>query len=151
MGDYLSPVLEGFADLDPVFSDMLTSTNISGGTATTSAKVDALKEIFQRQQDLADSLMISAKKIGSVSQVNTIKEKAYDAAFESDITAPLPTSTATLQGFTLLFFIISFLSLAIVFSIHINHITNNTMYAVYTFIGFLVLFILAIALIIRLA
>jgi hypothetical protein len=106
---------------------------------------------LQQQQELADSLMDSAKKIGPVSQKIITSEDAYNAAFETDVAAALPNGSSSLQGFTLFFFILSFFSLAIVSSININSISGNTMYAISTFVGFIVLFILSIGLINRFA
>jgi len=113
-------------------------------------RVKFLEDLIKQQKDLADSLMQTAKKIGPVIQRKVSTENAYDAAFESDITAPLPNTNGTLQGFTLFFFILSFTCLAIVFSININYVSGNTSYAVYTFISFIFLFIFAIYLINRL-
>ena len=93
--------------------------------------------------------MASAKKIGPVSQKNIASEDAYDAAFESDPAAALPSGSSSLQGFTIFFFILSFLSLAIVASINVNVISGDTTYAITAFVVFLVLFIVSIALIAR--
>jgi len=149
MGDHLSPIMEGFGNptMDSVFREML-KTKTSGSTVT--ANVAFFKDLIQQQKDLADSLMQSAKKIGPVIQRKVSSESAYDAAFESDITAPLPNTSGTLQGFTLFFFILSFTCLAIVFSININYVSGNTTYAVYTFLSFIFLFVLAMSLITRL-
>jgi hypothetical protein len=113
-------------------------------------RVEFLKSLVQQQKDIADSLMRTSKKLGPISQSKVNKEDAYDAAFETSVNAPLPMATGTLQGFTLIFFIISFLCLAVVFSININIISNNTSYAIFTFISFIALFIVSIGLIIRL-
>lgn len=112
-------------------------------------RVTFLQNLVEQQEDLAHSLMASAKKIGPIGQRKIIKDIADDGAFESDTVAPLPNTSGTLQGFTLVFFILSFLTLAIVFCININYISGNTTYAVYTFICFVVLFIVSMALIIR--
>ena len=113
------------------------------------ARVNLLKGLVQEKKELADSLMKSAKKIGPISQNKVNKEDAYDAAFETNVDAPLPMVTGTLQGFTFVFYIISFICLAVVFSININIISNNTSYAIYTFVSFIGLFIISIALIIQ--
>lgn len=147
MWDQLSPIMEGFTNptMDSVFRGMLQTT-VASDIPT---RVTFLKNLIEQQEDLANSLMASAKKIGPISQRKIIKDNANDGAFESDTVAPLPNTSGTLQGFTLVFFILSFLTLAIVFSININYISGNTTYAVYTFICFIVLFIVAMALIIR--
>ena len=114
-----------------------------------SNNISFVKTLLQQQQELADSLIDSAKKIGPVSQKIITSEDAYDAAFETDVAAALPSGSSSLQGFTLFFFILSFLSLAIVASININVISGNTVYAISTFVGFIILFIVCIALINR--
>ena len=149
MGDHLSPIMEGFNNptMNSVFREMLKTTT-SGSTIT--GNVAFLESLVKQQKDLADSLMQSAKKIGPVIQRKIDTDEAYDAAFESDLTAPLPNISGTLQGFTLFFFILSFACLALVFSININYVSGNTLYAVYTFICFIFLFILSMSLITRL-
>jgi len=147
MWDQLSPIIEGFANptMNSVFRGMLQTTN----AVDIPTRVTFLQNLVQQQEDLANSLMASAKKIGPIGQRKIINDNADDGAFESDIVAPLPNISGTLQGFTLVFFILSFLALAIVSSININYISGNTGYAVYSFICFIVLFIVSMALIIR--
>jgi len=137
--DNLSPVMEGFNNptMNAVFNGMITPIQNSSYTDTT-----FLKSILTKQKATADSLMDSAKKISPVAQKISAKIAAYDTAFETDIPAPLPNINGTLQGFVLFFFVLSFLSLAIVLSIRMN--------SVYVFGGFAILFIVALGLIIRL-
>jgi len=147
MGEYLSPILEGFSSptMDSVFQQMLQSS--SGVNVL--ANVGFLKQLLEQQKDLAESLMSSAKTMAPISQKIDIYDNAYDAAFETDNRTALPNISGTLQGFTLIFFILSYFSLAIVFSININQLSGNTMYAVYSFICFLFLFIAIMILISR--
>lgn len=112
--------------------------------------VDFVKSLVVQQKELANSLMSSSKKLGPVSQGITTKDDAYDAAFETDIQAPLPTMSGTLQGFTLIFFTLSFFSLAIIFCININQTSGNTAYAVYAFILFIIGFVITYSAIARL-
>ena len=68
--------------------------------------------------------MESAKKMRPVAQKLAVQKKAYDAAFESDLVAPMPNTSGTLQGFTLVFFVVAFLSLAIVASVLTNQVPS---------------------------
>jgi hypothetical protein len=150
MGEYLSPIVEGFSinTFDASGSKLFNliknaSSNIVGENC------DYLHELIKDQKHLSTSLIDSAKRIGGISNYKQTLNDADDAGFETDFQAPLPNTSGTLQGFTLVFFTLSFLSLAIVFSIKINQVSNNTLYAAYTFVLIIVLFISALALIIR--
>jgi hypothetical protein len=132
-------------------TDTATGTSATAtSTSATSEKIAFLKSILTEQRATADSLMESAKKIGPVIKKITAKTAAYDAAFESDITAPLPNTSGSLQGFTIFFFILSFLSLAIVASVLTNQATGSYTDALKTFGSFFLVFIVAIGIIIRL-
>lgn len=128
-------------------------TNSQGAPATassgssTSEKIAFLKSILSEQKATADSLMDSAKKMGPVSQKLVAQKGAYDAAFESDLLAPLPNTSGTLQGFTLVFFTMAFFSLAIVVSILVNQTTGNAQTAVKIFGGFIIAYIVTLSLI----
>lgn len=137
MGDHLSPVMEGFSNptMDSVIQ--ILKTNSTGDFTT---NLEFLKSLVKQQRELADSLMSSAKKISPVSRNIVSSEEAYDAAFETDVTAPIPNISGTLQGFTLVFFTLSFLSLAIVSSIHVNQLSGNSAFAIYAFLGFILIF-----------
>jgi hypothetical protein len=149
MGDHLSPVMEGFENptMQTVFNDLLKFS--SNSTSENSEKILFLKSILKQQRETVDSLMRSSKKIGIISQKISNKDSAYDAAFESDITAPMPNMSGTLEGFTFLFYILSFISLAIILGIGVNHLSGNTNYAIMTFVGLIVIFIISILLIMR--
>ena len=145
MGDHLSPLIQGFTN--PTMSSLYDMLKTS--SSDISNNINFVKNLIEQQQDLADSLMASAKKIGPVSQKNIASEDAYDAAFETDVAAPLPNGSSSLQGFALFFFILSFLSLAIVASINVNAISGDTAYAIITFITFIVFFIVSMGIIYR--
>ena len=108
-----------------------------------------LKQIILNEKDTVESLLKVAAKIGPV--VNTIveKEKAYDAAFESEVPAPLPSYGSSLQGFALLMFFVSYGALMIVLAIYINATTNNAAMAGGAFVGLLILAFIVMALIRR--
>jgi hypothetical protein len=137
MGDHLSPIIEGFSNptMDSIIQILKTNS-----TGDFTQNLQFLKSLVQQQRELADSLMSSAKKISPVSQNIASSEQAYDAAFESDVTAPIPNISGTLQGFTLVFFTLSFFSLAIIATIHISRISTNNSLAVYAFLGFILIF-----------
>jgi len=149
MGDHLSPVMEGFSNptMTSVFREMLKMSN---SQTSTGQNVEFLKNIVEEQKRSADALMESAKKIGPVSQTIKASDDAYTAAFETDVVAPMPTMSGTLQGFTIFFFTVSFISLSIVLSVSVNLMSGNTSYAVYTFIFCIVSFLVISSLIARL-
>jgi len=145
MGEYLSPILEGFSSptMNNIFKEMLKSST----SANVNDNVSFVRDLLEQQSDLAKSLLVSAKRLFPYNK--TSADSAYDAAFEAEVPAPLPNISGTLQGFTLFFFTLSYLCLSIVFSININQLTGNTMYAVYSFIGFLFMFVISMILINR--
>ena len=113
--------------------------------SSASQKIAFLKSILSEQRATADSLMDSAKKMGPVSQKLVAQKGAYDAAFETDLVAPLPNTSGTLQGFTLVFFTLAFFSLAIVVSILVNQTTGNAQTAAKVFGGFVIGYIVLLA------
>jgi hypothetical protein len=159
MGEFLAPVTEGFADMESIFQNLLrvspitnTKTMMPVNPATpvqTSQQVAFLREMLKDKKESADSLLDTAKRISPASKAIVALESAYDASFESEVAAPLPNSSATLQGFTLIFFIISFFSLAIVASVYANNLSGNTNDALVTFGIFLLIFIVCFALVRR--
>jgi hypothetical protein len=157
MTEFLAPVTEGFTDMDLLFQNILkvnpitnTKTTMAmSPTKTNGTPTAFLKEMLKDKKETVDSLMDTAKKISPASQSISALETAYDAAFESDISAPLPNSSASLQGFTLIFFVISFFSLAIVLSVWVNNLTGNTMDAVKTFGVFTIIFFVVFGLLRR--
>jgi hypothetical protein len=149
MGEYLSPILEGFSSptMNNAYKEMLQPANQNDSKINSNTAF--LQELLQQQTELAASLIQTAQRIILNSQKKDKSEAAYDAAFETDITAPLPNISGTLQGFTLFFFILSYFSLAIVSCVNINQLTGNTMNAVYSFMGFLFMFFILMVLITR--
>ena len=125
MGDHLSPIIEGFNNptMKTVFGELL---QVSSNSKLNSEKISFLKSILTQQRLTTDSLMKSAKKIGPISQKITNKDVSYNAAFESDIAAPIPNMSGTLQGFTFVFFIICSHSYTIDKSVCV--ITLHTLY-----------------------
>lgn len=121
----------------------------AASSSTTQSKIAFLKSILSEQKDTADSLMESAKKMGPVAQKLVAQKDAYDAAFETDLIAPMPNTSGTLHGFTLVFFTLAFFSLAIVASILTNHATGNVNSALTTFGIFLVVFFVAVGIIVK--
>ena len=124
------------------------SSSASSPTDSTT-QIAFLQTILEEQKDTVDSLMDSAKKINPVAQKISTMENAYQAAFESDDQASLPTMSGSLQGYTIVFFFLSFFAISIVVSMIVNQATGSTMSAVKTFAGFMVLLIVSIALITR--
>ena len=113
--------------------------------------ISFLKTMLIQQKKTADSLMNTAKRIGPAAKRATQMENAYEAAFESDTLASLPRAGGTLQGFILLFFFVSYISLALVTTLAVNAITGSMQKAAGTFVGFIVIGIILMALISRLA
>jgi hypothetical protein len=146
MGEFLAPIIEGFADLDA--TSLLA--NVNGLIQANNPNITVfLKQLLIEKRTEADNLMAIAKKIAPASQQIKALETAYDASFVSDTPASLPNLSGTLQGFTLIFFLISFLTLAIVSSIWVNNLTGDTGAAVKTFAMFIGGLILFVALITR--
>ena len=131
----------------PSSSPPASSTVTPSASSSASDKIAFLKSILTEQKATADSLMDSAKKMGPVSQKLMAQKGAYEAAFESDLLAPMPNTSGSLQGFTLVFFTLAFFSLAIVASILTNQATGNVTSAFTTFGGFIIVYILSFALI----
>lgn len=146
--EHLSPVIEGFnGNMQTVFSQLLKIND--PGQDRGANKIAFLKTAIKEQRALADSLMESAKKMGPVSQKLSADTQAYQAAFETDVITPVPDIGGTLQGFTLIFFVVSFFSLAIIMSILVNQKTGSVKPALFTFGMFILTFIVAIFIIIR--
>ena len=154
----MAPV-EGFTNIDNVFQQLLNvrpivhkKTKVAMSPTTSTGPPTAfLQEMIKDQRATADSLMDTAKKISPASQTISALESAYDASFESEIAAPMPSMSGTLQGFTLFFFVLSFLCLAIVVTVWTNNATGNLQISLKIFGGFIVLFFICIALIQRFA
>ena len=156
MAEFLAPITEGFTNMDLLFENILTVNPIKRGktmqntdSTTIGPSTAFLKEMLKDKRDTADSLMDTAKKISPASQTLSSLETAYDAAFESEVAAPLPNSSGTLQGFTLIFFTLSFFSLAFVISVYVNNVTGNTNDAIKVFSFFIVIFFLSFGLLTR--
>ena len=124
-----------------------SATSPASSSSSTSEKIAFLKSILTEQRATADSLMDSAKKMGPVSQKLVAQKSAYDAAFETDLLAPTPNTSGTLQGFTLVFFTLAFFSLAIVVSILTNQTTGNVQTALKIFGGFVIAYVVSLSLI----
>jgi hypothetical protein len=127
-----------------------SSSSSSGGLSPAQNPV-FIRKLIENEKESVESLLRSAAKIGPIANTMVGIEEASDAAFQSKIPAPIPTYTSSLQGFTFVLFFWSYLSLAIVASIYINQTTGNTMNAVGTFGGSMVLLILIFALMRRYA
>lgn len=112
-------------------------------------KVAFLKSVIKQQRETVDSLMASSKKINPVAQKIKTIDTAYDSAFETDITSPLPTMSSTLQGFTIFFFTLSYFSLAIVVCIMLNNQTGSTSNALKLFAALFMAFFILVNLIPR--
>jgi hypothetical protein len=113
----------------------------SSGAATVNAYTPPafLKTLLQKEKESVETLLKLASKVGPVVNTMVEHEKAYDAAFESETQAPIPTYGSTLQGFTLLLFYVAYFALMIVITIYVNATTANAAAAAGTFVGFIVL------------
>jgi hypothetical protein len=115
------------------------NTLTAGAAATNRPEPTSfLKTMLIQERNTVDSLMETAKKISPVAKRINQMEDAYDAAFESDIRAPLPGTSKTLQGFAVLLFFISYIALAIIGTIAINSITKSGRAAAGAFVGFVI-------------
>jgi len=127
----------------------------SGASSSTSSTVNAytptpfLKTLLQKEKESVETLLKLASKVGPVVNTMVEHENAYDAAFEAETQAPIPTYGSTLQGFTLLLFYVSYAALMIVVTIYVNATTANAAAAAGTFVGFIVLGFISMGLIQR--
>jgi hypothetical protein len=94
--------------------------------------------------------MATAKKINPVAKTINRMEDAYDAAFESDAKASLPVAGQTLQGFALLLFFVSFVSLVLVGTIVVNNISKSAKITAGFFVGSVVVGMVVLGVIRRL-
>lgn len=102
-------------------------------TSSTTEKISFLKSLLHEQKKSVDSLMESSKKINPISQKIAALDSAYEAAFESDVAAGIPNISGTLQGFTIVFFLLSFFALAIITTVIVNQTTSSTSISFGTF------------------
>jgi hypothetical protein len=130
--------------------DQLTTVSQMESDVDSGQQTSFLRSILVQQRDSVKSLLETAKMIGPVAQKIEQKEQAYDAAFESDRQAVAPLGGGNIQGFALLFFIVSFIAFTIVCTIAVNELTHSHYVAGGAFIGFLILGIVFMALIVRL-
>ncbi len=117
----------------------------SGASSSVTSTVNAytppafLKTLLQKEKESVETLLKLASKVGPVVNTMVEHEKAYDAAFEAETQAPIPTYGSSLQGFTLLLFYVAYFALMIVITIYVNATTGNAGAAAGTFVGFIVL------------
>ena len=131
------------------FSSVATPPMTVQGEATAYTPTPFLKQMLENEKAAVEALLKVAAKIGPVAQTVVEKEKAYNSAFESAIPAAVPMYSSSLQGFSLVLLIVSFLSMAIVMTIYVNATTNSAGKAGGTFISFLIIGTVAIALLKR--
>jgi len=116
-----------------------------------SQKTSFLTSVLLKEKASVDSLIDTAKRISplvkSVAQIDT----AYDARFEQNAAVKNPAAGATLQGFAILLLVISYIVFSILSTIIVNRTSGNAYYALYTFIGSLILGLLFYTLLVRLA
>ena len=130
-------------------------TVIAGGSRAATSSINEytpppfLKTLLEKEKESVETLLKLASKVGPVANTMVEHENAYDAAFELETPAPIPTYGSTLQGFTLLLFYLAYFALMIVIIIYVNATTANAALAAGTFIGFIVLGIISMALIRR--
>lgn len=130
-------------------------TVMTGGSIATGSTINEytpppfLRTLLEKEKESVETLLKLASKVGPVANTMVENENAYDAAFESETPAAIPTYGSTLQGFTLLLFYLAYFALMIVITIYVNATTANPASAAGTFVGFLILGILSIGLIRR--
>jgi hypothetical protein len=109
-----------------------------------------LKTVLEQQKQSVDSLMTTAKRVNPLAKKASQMEAAYDTAFENETAAAQPKLGATLQGFVLLFFLVSYVALTIVTCMTVNMLTESGTKTAGTFVMFLVLGFVLLSLIIQL-
>ena len=126
-----------------------TPLSMSDGM-TPPAPTSFLKTMLIQQRDATKALMNTAKRIGPATQSAVQMEQAYTTAFENDLQASLPDAGGTLQGFILLFFIVSYLALTLVSTLMVNLVSGSVGKAGATFAAFILLGILIAVVLARL-
>lgn len=117
---------------------------------TPAAPTSFLKTMLIQQKDATKALMNTAKRIGPATQKVVQMEQAYSAAFENDLQAALPDVGGTLQGFVLLFFLVSYGALTIVSTIMTYVVSGSIKNALGIFAAFIFAGIIATSLLARL-
>lgn len=136
-------------------TDTAASSNSAGVNISVSQKLSLntptpfLKQMLLNEKAAVESLLKVAAKIGPIANTLVEKEAAYDAAFESEVPAAVPTYTSTIQGFTLILFFVSFIAAIFIITVYVNMVTGNAATAGTTFVGLVILFAVIIALIKR--
>jgi hypothetical protein len=108
-----------------------------------------LKAIIQSEQSTVKSLLKTASRIGPVAQKVAEKEAAYDADFIDNTAARLPGGASTLQGFTFALFFGSYIAFIIVIVMYVNAITGSGLKAGLTFLAFLIVGVILVAVVKR--
>ena len=114
------------------------------------APTSFLKTMLIQQREATKALMNTAKRIGPATQKVVQMEQAYSTAFENDLQAALPDVGGTLQGFVLLFFLVSYGALTLVSTIMTYVITGSIKNALGIFAAFIFAGIIATSLLARL-
>ena len=110
-----------------------------------------LKAIIKSEQETVKELLKTASRISPVAQKVADKEAAYNAAFIDSTPARLPAAASTLQGFTFVLFFGSYLALIIVVTMFVNATTGNGLKAGITFLVFVILAPILLAVVKRFA
>ena len=126
-----------------------TPLSMSDGM-TPPAPTSFLKTMLIQQRDATKALINTAKRIGPATQTAVQMEQAYTTAFENDLQAALPDAGGTLQGFILLFFIVSYSALTLVSTVMVNLVTGSLGKAGATFAAFVLVAILTAVILARL-
>lgn len=135
----------------PPTSTTVTTSSSQGGSSTQQGtSTSFLKSLLEKERAAVDSLMDTAKRIRPVVQTLEPVAEASDAAFEASTPAGIPKPGATLQGFAVILLVLSYVAFTIVFTIFINHTTQNPYTTGKTFVGLLILAFILYTLIIRL-
>ena len=135
----------------PPTTDTIPPISPAAGGSKIRTTTPFLKEVIMNEKKTVESLLKLAAKMGPIAQTVVEEEKAYDAAFEADVPAPIPTYTSTLQGFTFVMFFFSYLAFTIVMTVFVNATTGNAASAGGTLGGLLVLGVIIFALLKRFA
>ena len=119
-------------------------------TVTEDESTSFLKTVIEQQKQSVDSLMSTAKRLNPLAKKASQMEAAYDAAFENEAVAAQPMLGSTMQGFILLFFLVSYVALTIVTCMTVNMLTESGTKTAGTFVMFVVLGLVLLSLVIQL-
>lgn len=95
----------------------------------TNNNVPFIRDVLVREKATAEDLISAAKRIAPVAQKTVDLDTAYNSAYEADTAPPAPGKMATLQGFALYIFFISYAVFSVMLVVTYYNMTGNTTFS----------------------